>query len=1725
MPIVDTPCSRLESNPSGASIGNISPSICYEEWTLVDSEFSVGVNILLIPDGLTTAGDLRLSLSITPNVRPPAGMRTVDIREWPHAIRDTFKTLRVLVGTVSQNASGFTVQNPVCLPDILAPDIDVSPFAADADALYKRLFVPDGSNVDDAFRLLLASLREGTDSVVPKLEAKIERRLGTYSVSGMSAVMDAVRSASFATNLIDRCAYLARGEDAAGASAFARSGVPEPEFWKELVGSWFGVDWRYLSLGAYSANPWRQRLGHPEGAPGEERLKVVADMRVAAQRYAGIHKDGAVLESDAAIRVALGQVADALRGQVDSKTFWSRGIASVDVADRNRLGSPALRKEIFRFQECWNLGWKPLNTVAPTAPPLEAPRRKLGGILAFPTLAKFLSFVVDLQIPLDEVLNPLRTANLNGADGRLYGALAAVRVDSANPEPCPVASDPNLIWTAVVYRPPGQVPMYFGPCMATEAASLKPDLKQPFREGVVDLGLRIDNTNVPRFELVTLDSTGAWISWAKRAETVAIAVGNGLSSANITTSLPAQRARGLELIDNSARTAAIESMDRERKAHEMIKLTSTVQLVGVDGLALGYRVDAAIVDKGGTWRLKERWRSLTERDVHYRARLSDGHVHYRDIPETYLKNPIVMMQSGRDSGHSRMMTGNDTVVPSAPDTPIVPGDPPQPQPALPKNQLVTHPQVFTWTGESLGGASVGELVPGQSPSEDPRTVWPGAQDLAIDLEFEVPGPPEKDKTDRRPSILREGRSYLVGLRPFLVNGISVSFEDAVQRYITDPSSPALGSAPGMPLEYRRRDTIQAPDVFLEWSDRIVTKSPDKWLSEGLDTLVLRSGPTMSTDQSRRYMAPPRSTFDTSEQGGVFDTDKSAKPAGAFGRSPCGAALEKTTGSFPIARANSWTFPPANGGSSASPQESRGGVFVLLSSPTQPKLEYHPDPLARTFKAAFCHLIDGTPVEADKFGAALKPALTFWDAKAAPSSAKPVILELHKAAPNEGGQLRGWFEKRSVSVNPQDGGGAIDLDATAVKLKPAEVVDIAIWSQPDASEVLSRHELFRDSIALLTSAARTESRGTRARAIGSVLAELSGPNASTAIEKLMEPAALPDLQNATFVRVVHAVEKPIDPPKFIFTPVEGGPQTRLNFHPVLLTVAPAAVSSATGRKSWAQFVKDHEQSDPLDWPSEAGGATAFFVGSLQVHRPSSDRLRVEAAWSEYGPESEHFDPKTKTWSIKPSPQTALLFDVSHIPADDANRDKAIDLLKDDTAALRALAHSFVDPRARHLNLRAVSGSRFSGFFPPPPNADLSRFELPSGDFGALNATLWLPATVAPKAPDIDRLSPLFRWTSSGNITDGEISFQRKSSTRVYLERPWHTSGEGELLGLVCWPPNLLNQDAAEENAAASAAVRLTVCDLDNQLGKGGRFVTRWGADPTRLSGQLDDLISADRFSDYSVKAHDLNLSFHSEPTSMRPGNRDVSSIKVSVLGYKPKLDPNEGLWFADVTIDHGAAYYPFVQLSMARYQPNAIENYELSEPVTRTVQIPAQRDGRITRQGYKELILELHGVGYRRTNTGGHDTDEPLTDVPLLSWHLMKAVAEDNVPSDSSGGVRWERVLDRAGKPVEQLRLRPIQKGAEVWWVSTIQLPEVYYLEDYGLLIEEFEMVARDQPCGTGPGDIKFTTVIEERGPMFAHLLDLRSPFRRQNAHRKLATKEEAITDHLEGQKSPKKPSP
>jgi hypothetical protein len=54
--------------------------------------------------------------------------------------------------------------------------------------------------------------------------------------------------------------------------------------------------------------------------------------------------------------------------------------------------------------------------------------------------------------------------------------------------------------------------------------------------------------------------------------------------------------------------------------------------------------------------------------------------------------------------------------------------------------------------------------------------------------------------------------------------------------------------------------------------------------------------------------------------------------------------------------------------------------------------------------------------------------------------------------------------------------------------------------------------------------------------------------------------------------------------------------------------------------------------------------------------------------------------------------------------------------------------------------------------------------------------------------------------------------------------------------------------------------------------------------------------------------------------------------VAVAGHEVSYDPDRRLWYSDIALSGGFAYFPFVRLVLARYQPNSIANAHLSRLV-------------------------------------------------------------------------------------------------------------------------------------------------------------------------------------------------
>ncbi len=1347
----------------------------------------------------------------------------------------------------------------------------------------------------------------------------------------------------------------------------------------------------------------------------------------------------------------------------------------------------AFADETAHFEGALGLRDTARKTVDDDCDPEKAARRKFSAIMSYPTLAKYLGLIGDVEVPLGDIAptGALRT----------YGAVAVQVADRDGNLPVGADTQSGTWTTYVVARDPRHVPIYFGPPAEEETTKvphgLSPD--QLYRDGLLNLKATFEGK--ARYELVTLDVSNALINVAAQAETVVEASRYGQLSTSQSTRLPEPRTRGIGLYD---RGRLKEEADAVSRVQTLAR--TTLWILDADDLVRGYRIDAALTHDGH-WKKPEVWRPLVARNVEYGA---------EDVPPRFVADTAIRSVRGRDDGQVRPMKRLEEQT---------------------DGLLATaNQEVFVWPGESLAVPAQRDPVnEGDGCKEDaPAEPLPGC-DLAIDLTIDLPS--ENDKW-RHPLPLRESMGYVFGSRLCFDNGCGLGFDDALSRYVAADPLLVLGSPGGGVYTFLPHEEVQAPDVLLPWDDRLVeARSPATDApGETVDCLVVRSGGT-KTATARRFVVPPRATFDTCEQAGVFDHDSGDRPRGAF-VNRLKIHLDKDSGSFPVARGGTWEFgqpcaavAPA-GKESAKPVEpSRGSVLVLDDRADRPRHDFYPDPLA----PALCVRFVEDPAQAAEFGSLHEP-IEFWEGKD-PKDAVPVVLELLAGRGNSD-RRRGWFDPDDRRVRMRSvGGGSKEFKKLAVVLAPAEDVELELWPTVRSGEtgtLLRKRRRLSAAVDLLR-----KKVGEKGPAIVESMALKTGQarklldflmdatqNASKmqmAVERILCSAPMVQVTTRRRVRVVHAVDRPLAAPEFVWQHYPDEPAKNLRFYPIVLTVT--SKSQQKQLKTWKEYVENQGSLDPRHWLSEEGGTTTFFVGTIMVNRPSTVDVRCEARWLEHGPDGVRQD-DDGIWRFDPPANYARLFKIDEIlprnpgqlPGDPTAETSPLDLLKaDDGKTLRSLSHGFANGKARKLSLRLIGTSRFTSFYPELTDNDKERaertgvgkHERASPPFDDTRAIVWVPATFRPTPPELDLVLPLFRWTQSAMDDEREIRWSRACSYRILLKKDsWHSTGEGEMLALVCWPANLLWSEGheVEEAEAAAGTERLTICDLEEPPKQRpfASYVTRWGADPIHKSGPMEDLIPADRFSGYAVKRENLRL--YLEPQPATDSAEADAYLPVSIAAYEPRLDPREGLWYCDVTVDPGAAYFPFIQFGLARYQPHCVEQsfLELSHPVRAFGQLMPRREGRVVFSGERKIVIEVHGIGYHRSETGhSHEEQRHLTDVPLLNVRLLCAVEADDIPREKNGGIRWRRVLDKVGNPVEVLRLRPVQRGAEVWWVLPMTLPTNRWDTRYGLLLEEVELMAADRMSKkdglwTDCSDIEFTTELEERGPMLIKIIDLRA---------------------------------
>jgi hypothetical protein len=357
------------------------------------------------------------------------------------------------------------------------------------------------------------------------------------------------------------------------------------------------------------------------------------------------------------------------------------------------------------------------------------------------------------------------------------------------------------------------------------------------------------------------------------------------------------------------------------------------------------------------------------------------------------------------------------------------------------------------------------------------------------------------------------------------------------------------------------------------------------------------------------------------------------------------------------------------------------------------------------------------------------------------------------------------------------------------------------------------------------------------------------------------------------------------------------------------------------------------------------------------------------------------------------------------------------------AFRSLRHEFGDTRYRRVLYRLEATSRFREFMPPAiRNAGGDAETNPLIKVLSDETVGWVPNAAPPPAPDVVYVVPTFGWTRR-TIRGVKRSWRGGGGLRVYLNRQWFVTGFNEMLAVVLPPDNATKEQ------------------IETILKP---FVTQWGTDPIWAAPTIKTPSPAlNRFplavtagpippAKMPAFAPEEEADLPPRPFSLsgliNPSLPQTSPVRLNVAPHLVQYDEDRQLWFCDIVVHPGHAYYPFIRLALARYHPISAPGAHLSPVVTTEfVQLSPDRLATVTAESKNLFSVALYGHAY----TGGpaalgrtpaRRRQAPIIEVVLerrdpkqgdLGWEPVAGARVAQQPERARRGRSMKRVSPRA----------------------------------------------------------------------------------------------------------------
>ena len=350
----------------------------------------------------------------------------------------------------------------------------------------------------------------------------------------------------------------------------------------------------------------------------------------------------------------------------------------------------------------------------------------------------------------------------------------------------------------------------------------------------------------------------------------------------------------------------------------------------------------------------------------------------------------------------------------------------------------------------------------------------------------------------------------------------------------------------------------------------------------------------------------------------------------------------------------------------------------------------------------------------------------------------------------------------------------------------------------------------------------------------------------------------------------------------------------------------------------------------------------------------------------------------------------------------------------------LIQNFGDTKHRWVDYKIVASSRYREYF----GKILKQYT----DQTSARESKWVEkinilSTTRPKIPDIDYIIPTFEWHKTQD--KDTIRHQRLGGgLRVFLKRPWFSSGDDEMLGVIL-PP--------------SPPKKQTLAAIPQ--GYSGYF-THWGIDPLHNSTQPDLL---------SPAPHDFRMNPIFDDNVQYP---DMGTTHANVVAYPVMFDEERQEWFCDLAINPGNMYFPFLKLALARYQPHSVHKGETDvslSPVVMADMMQLMPDRTTVIQFKKEDVNSKFTV----TVTGVIYSD--ISNPFKLSNYVRISLIDSRIGQPIYGlvddGVNTKDLRDE--KVEKEITERDVANNRFKISVE-FRLPHAYRTATFQVVIEEFE---------------------------------------------------------------------